>query len=218
METTPLTRRTAPSTQPGSMARIEERLERIEAMLERFEDLAVQAPGLAAMTGDIVDEWASRDGHADERLRAALSLIDRVTQPEVLGALETIVGQLEAAPGLVAMVGDMIDELARQADAQGADLHAATANLVEAMHALIKLAGQPEAHEMLESGAFSPGALRTINLAARAMTEAGEANERVGFFGAMSRMRDPEVQRAVGFALSAAKVFGRGAAELEDEG
>ncbi|MCA9604227.1 MAG: DUF1641 domain-containing protein [Myxococcales bacterium] len=193
------------------LARIEARLERIEAMLSRFEEVAVQAPGLAAMGGDILDEWASQDGHMDERLKAAASLLERLTRPEILTALTTLVEQLEAAPGLIAMLGDIGDELALQAAAEGIDMHAATENLFMALRAFAKALAHPEMRELWESGAFSPEALRTMNLMAGALSEAREAGAvRIGFFGAMGQLRDPDVQRALGFAATMAKAFGHG--------
>lgn len=193
-----------------ALARIEARLERIESMLGRVERLADQVPGAAAMAGDLFDEWAASDGHVDERLRALTQLLDRITRPEVLHALTVLVEQVEAAPGLVAMTVDILDEAARQASESGVDLHELTANLGEAARGVILLASRPEVRKLLESDMFSPGAIETLSAAARAMTEAKEEEtRRVGLFGAMGAMRDPEVQQAVGFALRVAKGFGQ---------
>lgn len=79
-------------------------------MLGRVEQLADQMPGVAGMAGDLFDEWAAADGHVDERLRALTHLRDRATKPEVLHALTVLVEQVEAAPGLVAMTVDIVDE------------------------------------------------------------------------------------------------------------
>lgn len=196
----------APATQ---MARLEARLERIEGMLSRFESAMNQAPAMLAVGGDIADEWARHDGRADARLAGVMTLLERLTQPEVLQNLGTIVTQLEAAPRLVALVGDILDEFARSAAEQGADLQSATDNLLATARAVIHALGDPNTKDFLESGALSGDALKTINLAARSLIEAHAGSKPVGFFGAMSRMRDPEVQRAVGFALAAAKAFGR---------
>ncbi len=190
-------------------ARIEARLERIEAMLNRFDALTGKAPAMLAMGGDIADEWARHDGRADARLLGAMALLERLTQPEVLRTLDAIVTQLEAGPQMVALVGDIFDEFARSAAAQGADLQGATDNLLATARAIIHALGDPNTKDFLESGALSGDALKTINRAARSLIEAHASSSSVGFFGAMSRMRDPDVQRAVGFALTAAKAFGR---------
>lgn len=196
----------------SALDQVEARLARIEGMLARFEGLAQQAPGLVAMGGDIADEWARRDGAADARLRSALALADRISRPEMLDMINTIVVQLEMAPGLVAMAGDIVDELARQATRDGTNLQDATANLLGALQAFVKALAQPELQELWESGAFSPEAIGTMNQLARSVVRAKEEGEvRVGLFGAVGRMQDPDVQRAVGFALTMAKAFGESA-------
>ncbi|HJL14291.1 MAG TPA: DUF1641 domain-containing protein [Sandaracinaceae bacterium LLY-WYZ-13_1] len=194
-----------------ALSRIEARLERIESMLDRFERVTEQLPAGAAVAGDIFDEWAARDGHVDERLRALTSLLDRATKPEVLHALTVLVEQVEAAPGLVAMFVDIADELAAQAADQGVDLHELTSNLGRAARGVIMLASREEIRELLESDMFEPGALQTLSAAARSMSEAraGGDPERVGLFGTMGALRDPEVQRALAFAIRVAKGFGK---------
>ncbi len=201
---------TAERQQDSDLARIEARLERIENILARFDAMADQAPGLVAMVSDVADEWATRDGRVDARLTEVLRLLQRATRPEVLQSLQTLVAQLEAAPGLFAMLGDMVDAFANQAEAEGADLHNATAHVFETLKALVKLLGQPEMRDLLDSGVLSPGAVRTMNMAARAFAEASaHPGERVGLFSALSKTRDADVQRALAFMLNAAKTLGR---------
>jgi uncharacterized protein YjgD (DUF1641 family) len=199
-----------------ALTRIEARLERIESMLGRFEQVADQLPGMAAMTGDIVDEWAAEDGHADARLRALTHLLDRLTKPEILHALTVLVEQVEAAPGLVAMTADIVDEIAAQTAAEGVDLQQLTENLGKAARGLILLASRDEILEVLDSDMFDPGALRTLASAARAMADATDGAtepQRVGVFGTLGALRDPDVQKALGFAVRVAKGFGQ---TLED--
>jgi hypothetical protein len=196
--------------QDSNLARIETRLEHIERMLARFEAMAAQAPGLVGMASDIADEWATRDGRVDARLTEVLELLKRVTRPEALQSLQTLVQQLEAVPGLFAMLGDMLDAFAQEAQAGGADLHIATEHLFETFRALVKLLGRPEIGELLRSGVLSSGAVRSMNMAARAFAEAGtHSGERLGLFGAFSKTRDPDVQRALAFLLNTAKTLGR---------
>lgn len=200
----------ATKTPSSPMERIEQRLERIEAMLGRYDALAQQVPPMAAMAGDIADEWARKDGHADERLAQLMVLTERLTRPQVLHAMTVFVEQVEMAPGLIAMLGDMFDELAREAEAQGVDLHEMTANLGEAIRGLVLLAAKPEVRQLLESEMFSPGAIQTLSVVASALTEsAGEEPPRVGMWGALGALRDPDVQRSVGFAVKVAKHVGQ---------
>lgn len=199
-----------PSRGAADLSRVEARLERIENMLARFEAVADQVPGLVALASDVADEWATRDGRVDARLTEVFNLLKRATRPEVLQSLQTLVTQLEAAPGMFAMVGDMVDDFARSAEADGADLHTATSHLFDTLRALVKLLGQPEIRDLLESGVLSPGAVRSMNMAARAFAEASaHPAQRVGLFSAVSRTRDPDVQRALGFMLNTAKTLGQ---------
>lgn len=202
----------APSAgRDDALARIEARLERIERMMGRFERLAEQLPGMAGAAGDVLDEWAARDGHADERVRAITHLIDRVTKPEVLHALTVLVDQIEAAPGLVAMAVDTVDELARDAEARGFDLHELASNLAEATRGLVILASRPEVRDLLESDLFEKGAVTALSNVARSLSDAQREPEPPpgGVLRTLSSLRDPDVQRAVGFALGVAKRFGR---------
>ncbi len=194
-----------------ALARIEARLARIEGMLGRVEQIAAQLPGMAGAAGDVLDEWAMRDGHVDERVRALTALIDRITKPEVLHALTVLVEQVEAAPGMVAMAVDILDELAVQAAARGIDLHELTSNLGEAARGVVMLASRPEVRELVESDMFEAGAIETLSDLARSLSRARrEAEpERIGLFGTFGAMRDADVQRAVGFAVRVAKELGR---------
>jgi hypothetical protein len=198
------------SQRASELERIEERLTRMERMLERMDSVASQVPSLFAMVSDVADEWATRDGRVDARLTEVLQLLKRATRPEVLQSLQTLLTQLEAAPGMFAMLGDMLDDFARGAEAEGADLHNATAHLFDTLNALVKLLGQPEIRDLLESGVLSPAAVRSMNMAARAFAEAGQhTGERVGLWSAFAKTRDPDVQRALAFMLNTAKTLGQ---------
>ncbi len=203
----------------SNLERIEARLARIEDMLSRMDAVANQVPGLFAMASDIADEWATRDGRVDARLREVVQVLERLTRPDVLRALQSLLAQLEAAPGLFAMIGDMVDDFARGAQAEGVDLHEATSNLLESVRALVKLLGQPETRDVIEHGVLSPGAIRSMNMAAHALAEAGQhRGERVGLWSAVSKTRDPDVQRALAFMFHAAKTLGQAMDNDDAEG
>jgi uncharacterized protein YjgD (DUF1641 family) len=214
MDVTPIER--GKGGRDDALARIEARLERIESMLGRVEQITDQLPGMAAMAGDIVDEWAAEDGHVDERVRALTHLLDRLTKPEILHALTVLVEQIEAAPGLVAMTVDIVDEIAAKTAEEGVDLQHLSENLGKAARGLIMLASRDEILDLLESDMFDPGALRTLSNAARSMAEAHDGGEprKVGLFGTLGALRDPDVQKALGYAVRVAKGFGE---TLEDD-
>ncbi|MGF1469762.1 MAG: DUF1641 domain-containing protein [Sandaracinaceae bacterium] len=198
----------APS--PDVLARIDARLARIEASLRRYDAIAEQAPAFVAAATDAFDEAATLAGRPDERMRRAASLLERLSRPETLDALETLVDALEAAPGLVATAVDAVDELAAEAARQGVGLEALFEQLLRTMQGLTRFATSPEVQEFLGSDMMSEGALATLSEAARSLAAArAETERRVGVLGAIGALRDPEVQRAVGFAVTFAKGFGR---------
>lgn len=181
--------KTAGGDQGDTLSRIEARLERIEERLARLDAVTEQAPGIAATAGDIFDEWATNDGRADQRLRALASLVEKVTRPEVLATLDQAVTMAESVPGVVATGVDTFDELVREANAQGIDVD-------RSLVALVRLLGHAD----------------------RALAHARQAPpRRVGAFGLLRALRDPGVQRAMGFLLDVAGGFGE-AMIREDEG
>ncbi|MEZ4384512.1 MAG: DUF1641 domain-containing protein [Nannocystaceae bacterium] len=175
--------------QGDALARIEARLERMEERMARLDAVTEQAPGLAATAGDIFDEWARDDGRADLRLRALASLVEKLTRPEVLATLDSAVSMAEAMPGVVATGVDTFDELITEANASGVDVDASVKTL-----------------------------LRLLVHADQALTRARQAPpRRLGAFGLLRALRDPGVQRAMGFLLDVAGGLGD-AMIREDEG
>ena len=93
------------------------RLDRLEQRVEAIGALVEQAPAALAAVTDTVDEAAAQIAASgpsvDERLRAALTLADKLSRPgtvEALGrivdrleALEPLIGALEQLPGMAAM-------------------------------------------------------------------------------------------------------------------
>jgi hypothetical protein len=78
----------------AALERIERRLARLESSVERVNSLARGAPALIATVTDSFDGVARRAAEAgidvDERTRAALTLLERLTAPEVAGPLTAL--------------------------------------------------------------------------------------------------------------------------------
>jgi uncharacterized protein YjgD (DUF1641 family) len=172
----------ATSPTAAGLERLAAQLDRIEARLARLDPLvaaAEQAPALAAMAGDIVDDAAARlDLHA--RVERAARLVERLTRPDVLDQVERLVDAAEAAPGLVATALDTLDRAAADAQASGVDL----AQVV------------PQFTEMALDG------LRALQAAKSAPPK------RPGLWSVFQAVRDPHVSRAFGFWLEVARSFG----------
>ena len=82
--------------------------------LEGAVALADQLPGLVSMFTDIVDEGVHQAGergvHIESRIQNALAAAEKLTSPEIVKQLDTLVQLVNQAPGLIAMTVDMIDE------------------------------------------------------------------------------------------------------------
>lgn len=152
------------------------------AMVEKLNsvlEFADQAPGLASMVTDAVDEAFKRSAengiNIEERLGAALNLANKLTAPEMVQKLEGLLALSEQAPGLISMFVDAIDE--EMAKASGLDLATLTklgTNLTESVAVAERM-----------------------------------PQEKVSAFGLFRALRDPDRQKALGFLMNLAKAFGQ---------
>jgi hypothetical protein len=90
----------------AALERIERRLARLESSVERVDSLARGAPALIATVADTFDQVAQRAAEAgidvDERGRAVLSLLERISRAEAVSALH---GLLDSGLGTPQPVG-----------------------------------------------------------------------------------------------------------------
>jgi hypothetical protein len=198
------------------LQRIDARLEHIEARLSKLDPLIDAAPGLLALAGDSFDELARELGDLDDRVRAAARLAERVTRPETLVQLHAALDLLESLPGVVAMAGDAFDEFANDAAARGVPLDQIVPELGRAFEAMLQLLTSTQITQLLGSPLLLPGTIDALGTAARAMAAAAQAPEtKLGLFGTLKALREPEVQRAVGFAVDFARRFGTNVDQLQ---
>lgn len=105
--------------------RLLQRIDTLEMAVTQLTMIMQQGPGLVAMAGDIVDEAyrkADTQGvNIDERIRVALQLAEKLTQPQMTEQLDALLKLGEQLPGMVAMTVDMVDEGMKQAIANGFD-------------------------------------------------------------------------------------------------
>ena len=183
--------------------------------LDRLLALADEAPGMAAMVGDMVDETvrsaAARGVDIEARLRAGLAIAEKLTAPDMVAKLDQLLAFANEAPGLVAMVGDMVDETAVTLDlesrlkmglqiAEKATQPANLAQLGEMFEVLLEA----------ESGMLSPDAVRTLGSMAQSMVAAkSDPRPKVGLLALLRSLNDPDIQNTLGFLLNFGKRFGR---------
>jgi hypothetical protein len=191
------------------LARMEERLD----TLERRTNIHQVEP-LAATTIDIVDGWirkAQAQGvDIDERGREVLRLVERSTRPQTLRGLEAALDQVDALPMLIATIVDTLDGfIARQVE-RGVDPVELTRNIGTSLDRFARFVQSDTFDSLVESGVFDPEAVEVVALAGEAMaSERHEGSEPVGTFGLFGAMRDPDVQRSLGFGIGFARRLGR---------
>jgi hypothetical protein len=135
-----------------------------------------------------------------ERIERRLAEVERVTS-----ALAPLV---DAAPGGVAMLTDTFDSIAARLGDHGVDLDARLHAVIRAL----EIATAPRAvgglAALVESRLLDPSALAVLSRFAAALAEPGPATP-VGTWGLLRALREPDVQRALGFVLGVARALGR---------
>ncbi|MFZ1398007.1 MAG: DUF1641 domain-containing protein [Candidatus Promineifilaceae bacterium] len=183
--------------------------------LDRLLALADEAPGLAAMVGDMVDETvrsaAARGVDIEARLRAGLAIAEKLTAPEMVAKLDQLLAFANEAPGLVAMVGDMVDETAVTLDLESRlKMGLQIAEKATQPGNLAQLDVMFDVLLEAESGMLNPEAVRTLGSMAQSMVAAkGDPRPKVGLFALLRSLNDPDIQNALGFLLNFGKRFGR---------
>jgi len=169
----------------------------------------------------------SREGNgaSQEALAAALERIELR-----LARLEAAVARVEdgaaGAPAAIASVVDTMDDVADGLRSRGIDIDDRLTTLLAVMDRLTQPAALSavssmldkvdEVRYLLESGVFEPHAVHVVAELGRSLATSGERTPpRVGGFGALRAMSDPDVQRAVGFTLTLARSFGASLRDLE---
>lgn len=135
-----------------------------------------------------------------ERIERRIAEIERVT-----GALAPLV---DAAPGGAAMVVDAFDALAARLGERGTDLDARLHSAVRAVEVSTGPRAVNGLAALVESKLLEPSALAVVSRLAAALAEPGDARP-VGLLGLLRALRDPDVQRALGFVLAMGREFGR---------
>lgn len=214
-------------TEPETVEILTALIDRLD-QLEQLAALADQLPDATMVAVDSIDEALTRAAERgvvlDERAREGLVLLEKMTEPDTakaLGAvldraehLERLAELAETAPDLIATVVDILDaEYARAAE-HGYDPERLLRQTLGSLRRLGDLFQSDEFEALLDSGVLDPEALQTVGSLGSALVESqkeadrGETPRR-GFFGMIGALRDPDVQRAIGFVLSFAKKFGQ---------
>lgn len=196
------------------LTRILERMDRMEQALHGLTTVAAQAPGLLAMAGDMLDEGyrtaAASGVDLEARGKDALQLLERLTQPQTIALVDQLLDLASQAPGLLAMVGDTVDDAYRSAANAGIDVEIMVKQGGMAAQRLSDLMRSPEFGALMDSGMLDPRAVALLGKAAGALIASRQQPlQPLGPFALFTALRDPDVQKALGFFVSFAKAFGK---------
>lgn len=215
------------------------RLDTVEEAVSGLATAMHQGPGMVAMVADMADEVYRRtDAHGinlETRLKGALEIADKLTAPAMVDKLSNLLALSDQLPGMVAMTADMADEVYRQADNRGVNIEQRLGVALELAEKLTEPAMVDKLNGILAFSDQLPGLIALgidtldeglrkarenglepetmVEWAAqfgRAMREAQAApTTKVGAFGMLTALRDPDRQKALGFSLNFLKYLGK---------
>lgn len=147
---------------------------------------------------------------ASDPVLAALARIERRLEAveRVAAAIAPSAELASTLPGAVAVLIDTFDGVAARLGEAGVNLD----DRMRSVGTALEVATAPRAvaglAALVESKLLEPSSLATVSQLASALAEHG-ASEPVGAWGALRALRDPDVQRALGFLLAVARQFGK---------
>lgn len=143
-----------------------------------------------------------------QRIEQRLAEVERVTS-----AFAPLAG---AVPGGIGMLVDTVDRVAATLGERGVDLDARLHSVLRALEVSTAPRAVNGLAALVESKMLEPSTLAVISRLAAALADTGDVKP-VGMWGMMRALRDPDVQRAVGFLLAIARELGRHLATGEIE-
>lgn len=146
-----------------------------------------------------------------ERIEHRLLAVERVA-----AALAPTAGLTATLPGAVAMLADTFDGIALRLGDAGVDLDQRMSSIVRALEVSTAPRAVDALASLVTSRLLDPSSLAVVSQLAAALAEPGESAP-IGAWGALKALRDPDVQRALGFLLGVARQFGKnlGAGEID---
>lgn len=165
---------------------------------------------------EFLQELESAGSGQVQRLEQTLARLERLEQ-----RVGPLLDQLEQAPGMLAMLGDMFDEYARRAASQGISLEESGLNLLQASLKLGQELGPQQAAnlvQLLRVAAGNPQLVQLLSKLSAAAAPAGEAAVgspppspgKLGLFGLLRAMKEPAVQQSLQWGLGVARRFNGG--------
>lgn len=215
-----------------ALARLLGRAKDVERLVDRASVADGAIDGLLATATDVIDEQSERINatgtSVDQRIGSLVDLLLKVTDPatiEAIGRLVDRIPQIEQAsrlldevPNLLAIVTDVFDEFTSGLQDRGVELEN---SITQGLHALLWLGSRisnddlERLGDLLRSDVLDPHALEVVGNAATSLATIQRNScelktaSRVGILGLLQSIRDPNVQRSIGFGIQFAKCFGK---------
>jgi len=211
---------------------------RLDGLEARLTTVETQAMGLAGLVADTADQHIGRlqaqGVDVDARLAAGLRLAERMTRPEFTALVEHLIDEstqqrekieeltqaVKGIGGMVAVGVDAFDGFAATVAAKGSPLddrllgglalaeRLSRPEALRAAHALVDRL--PALERLARSAALETETVDLLTEASAALVMARRENPPgVGFFGALSALSKPELQRALALVLRIGERIGR---------
>lgn len=173
---------------------------------------------------NLLTELESAGTGGVERLEQLLGRLERLEQ-----RLGPMLDQLDQAPGMLAMFGDMFDEYARRAAAEGISLENSGLNLLQLILKLGQELGPEQAANLLRLVRLAAGNPQLVELLTKLSTAAVPAASssslsgkalvpgsstpspappvKLGLFGLLRALKEPAIQQSLQWSLDVARRF-----------
>lgn len=163
--------------------------------------------------GNLLNESGAVSEANADRLENLLGRLERLEQ-----RLSPVLDQLEQAPGMLAMLGDMFDEYARRAAKDGISLEESGINLVQLSLKLGKEVGPQQAANLIQLLHVAAGNPQLVQLLSKlsdaaapaktgAQVSSASTSGKLGLFGLLRAMKEPSVQQSLQWGLDVARRF-----------
>ncbi|MCO6042320.1 hypothetical protein NG895_00230 [Aeoliella sp. ICT_H6.2] len=209
------------------VARLSEQLDELNARLLKLDHVQQSLESIAAISVDVADEQAQRCGDTDRRIAQAMALVERLTRPEALAALnnlaerapqlEYLLSLVDTAPDALAMFTDVVDDWAQSYSEQGVDLIEAVRRGIRAAVWLGERISEQELERLgtlLRSDMLDPNALAVVANAATALAQTQQAThqsdrpQKAGLLSGLRALSNPRTQQSLAFAIQFSQAFG----------
>jgi uncharacterized protein YjgD (DUF1641 family) len=233
----PASLRSSPAADAGLAERLgelEQRFARLESALDDLTSLLDRLPAAIASFTDLIDGLDDRGLDLNERVQGSLRILERVTAPDNLQRLDRLLDRVSAlasllesagqVPGLIGAGVDLLDEWMERLAEAGIDVDERGRILAQALERLTSpealdvlrtlLARVDVIRGVLDSGVLDAEPVAIVGKAGEGLARTAKADPpSVGPFALLRALRDPDIQRSLGFVLHFARIFGRSLAD-----